>query len=109
MLYAKIATLVNYNCFKFESAVKIPLEALSCAFALAVCGLCGHRHLSVGVWPRGRPGEPAPQYNAVYLMRRPHAKLMWTSRSRGVHSEHARISSCLRCATVHFCVCETIL
>lgn len=67
MLYAKRATLANYNCFEFKSVVKIPLEALSCVFALTVCGQCGHRHLSVGVWPRGRPGEPAPQYNPQFI------------------------------------------
>lgn len=32
----------------------------------------------------------------VYLMRRPHAKLMWTSRSWGVHLEHAQSSPCLQ-------------
>lgn len=58
ILYAKTVTLANYDCFEFESAVRIPLEALHWALRL-----CGHRHLSVGVWPRGRPGESAPQYN----------------------------------------------
>lgn len=37
MVYAKTATLVNSNCFKFESVVKIPLEALSCVWQCVVC------------------------------------------------------------------------
>lgn len=55
------------NCLEFEPAVKIPLDSLGCAFALTVCSLRGHPRLSVGVWPGGRPGEPAPQYNPQFI------------------------------------------
>lgn len=55
--------------------------------------VCVFTAVSVGVWPQGKTRwASAAAQSPVYLMRRPHAKLMWTSRSQGVHSEHAQIS-----------------
>lgn len=71
---------------------KLCVCACVCVCERTVCGLCGHCCLCGCLASRKARWASAAVQSPVYLMRRPHAKLMWTSRSRGVHSEHAQIS-----------------
>lgn len=85
------------NIIVESTPVSSCISIISSELCVRVCartvrGLCGHCRLcGCLAWRKARWASAAVQ-SLVYLMRRPHAKLMWTSRSQGVHSEHAQIS-----------------
>lgn len=72
-----------------------------CVYTHAMCGLWSLLSLCGCLASRKARWASVAEQSPVHLMTRPHAKLMWTSRSGWAHSEHAQISPRLQRTTVN--------